>query len=234
MVIRGVLFDKDGTLVDFFKMWVPAYREAATTVVERLGRPDLLNAILEAGGLDPTTDRVASGSVLASGTNRQVIETWRAAAEDWAPELDDRDLAIFHDHATRAPEPTADLDPLFVRLRSRGIALGVGTMDDTVAAEATLGAFAVRHLVDEVIGADLVQHPKPAADMIELFCERRALTPQEVVMVGDSPIDLQMGGAAGVGRTVGVLTGPSQAADLRPWADEIIPSIATLEAALRL
>jgi phosphoglycolate phosphatase len=48
--------------------------------------------------------------------------------------------------------------------------------------------------------------------------------------VGDSVADLQMGRAAGAGRCIGVLTGVGTAADLAPYADVTLRSIAELRA----
>ena len=31
MAIRGILFDKDGTIIDYWRTWVPINREAALT-----------------------------------------------------------------------------------------------------------------------------------------------------------------------------------------------------------
>jgi phosphoglycolate phosphatase len=47
------------------------------------------------------------------------------------------------------------------------------------------------------------------------------------VMIGDSRHDLASGRAAGM-RTVGVLTGPAEAAELQGLADAILPDIGAL------
>ncbi len=226
---RGVLFDKDGTLIDFFAMWIPAYEEAARLVTEAMGRPELLDAILRSGGYDPTTQRVTPGSVLASGTNQEVVEAWAAAAGSaWRSSCAAIVHETFHAHARRPPKATADLAALFTALRREGVAIGVATMDDHANAVAALEQLGVRDLVDVVIGSDDVAHPKPAPDMVERFAAAAALATQDVIMVGDSPIDLMMGRAAGVARTVGVLTGPSDHDDLAPFADAVVASVADL------
>ena len=76
--IRGVLFDKDGTLIDFFQTWAPAYEQAAHHVAR--GDARLAEHLLTLGGRDPATKRFRPESPLASGTNEQITRLWAAAA----------------------------------------------------------------------------------------------------------------------------------------------------------
>jgi phosphoglycolate phosphatase len=64
--------------------------------------------------------------------------------------------------------------------------------------------------------------------MVLTICRTLAIAPARTVMVGDNPDDLRMGRAAGVGLVVGVLSGVSPVALLRPYADIILPSVAGL------
>ena len=73
--IRGVLFDKDGTLVDYAKTWEPAYRAAAEELADAAGAPGLARRLLIMGGYDG--DGVLDpGSVLACGTNAEITALW--------------------------------------------------------------------------------------------------------------------------------------------------------------
>jgi phosphoglycolate phosphatase len=47
-------------------------------------------------------------------------------------------------------------------------------------------------------------------------------------VIGDTPADLTMGRAAGVGRTIGVLTGVGSREDLAPLADALLGSVGEL------
>ena len=51
--IRGVLFDKDGTLIDFFATWSTAYEQAAHDTAG--GDVALAEKLLALGGRDPVT-----------------------------------------------------------------------------------------------------------------------------------------------------------------------------------
>jgi phosphoglycolate phosphatase len=76
VAIRGILFDKDGTLLDFHASWMPAYRTAADAVSRAVGRPGLADQLLAIGGYDHETGRCKPGMALASGTNRDIARLW--------------------------------------------------------------------------------------------------------------------------------------------------------------
>ena len=65
--LRGVLLDKDGTLLEFTATWMPAYRVAAAAVCALPGAGARPAALLQAGGLDPLRGRFAPGSPPARG-----------------------------------------------------------------------------------------------------------------------------------------------------------------------
>jgi phosphoglycolate phosphatase len=66
VAIRGILFDKDGTLIDYWRTWLPINREVASCAAG--GDPLLAAELLARNGHDPATDRVTAGSVLAAGS----------------------------------------------------------------------------------------------------------------------------------------------------------------------
>ena len=61
--------------------------------------------------------------------------------------------------------------------------------------------------------------------MVLRLCADLGVEPGRTAVVGDSPADLRMGRAAGVGLVVGVLTGVGGRSDLEPDADAVIDSV---------
>ncbi len=231
--IRGVLFDKDGTLIDFFATWSPAYEKAAHDTAR--GDPVLAERLMTLGGRDPLTKRFRPDSLLAAGTNAQIGQLWaEAAGHPDSAALIAKLNKFFQEHALAHARPVTDLVNLLGRLRSHGLRLGLATMDSSAAAEAQLNSFGVRRLMDFVCGYDSGFGEKPGPGMVEGFCRIVGLPANSIAVVGDSPHDLDMARNAGAGLAIGVLTGVSLREVLTLHADLVLESIADLETALEL
>lgn len=222
--MRGVLFDKDGTLIDFDSTWIPLYREAALDLA--LGDEALAQGMLVRAGLDPVGGRCAPGSLLAVGTTDRLVAEWRpdlrgAALDETVRRVD----LMFTEGATRSAVPITDLERLFSRLRGDGFRLGIATNDVTSSAEACFERLGLRAMLDFVAGYDAVKRPKPAPDMAIAFADACNIEPGDVVVVGDNIHDLEMGLAAGSGLTIGVLTGNSDREHFGGRADCVTESV---------
>ena len=231
--IEGLLFDKDGTLIDFFATWTPAYCAAADAVAVAAAAPAMADRLLLAAGYDRRTGRLDADSTLAGGANRELIDLWRAELGERAPvDLEDRVLSIFSRHATGDVVATADMAPLMTALRRRGLALGMATNDDTATARWTAERLGVARLMVFVAGADAGYGGKPEPGMGLAFCEAAGVEPRKAAMVGDSAADVRMARAAGFGAAIGVRTGAASGAWLDSRFDATIDSVADLPALL--
>jgi phosphoglycolate phosphatase len=232
--IKAVLFDKDGTLIDFRKTWLAAYRGAAAELADLVGAGAwLIEALLRRHGYDSASDVFAPESPLLWATTADQAALWGAEPELLG--IDDVEARLdrhFSDLDAYPPVPVTDLAALFDRLRWRGLKLGVATMDSTAAAHATLERFAARTQIDFVAGADGGYGVKPGPGMVLGFCRAVGVAPGEVAVVGDNLADLAMARAAGAGLAVAVLTGGCPAAALEVEADLVLASIAELEPAI--
>lgn len=233
MAIRGVLFDKDGTLLDFQGTWVPLYRDASMLIAGN--EQKYANQMLEASGFDKHTKQVLPDTVLAQGTNIEIAEIWHGFTADKNMTVD-RIAAeignVFSARITTYATQVTDLRKLFLSLKKRGLKLGVATSDGIESAKKSLEPFDILNELDFIAGFDSGFGIKPSPGMIEGFAKKTNLSPTEIMMVGDSPHDMEMGRAAKVGTNVGVLTGASTRDHLINTADHIIDNISTLESLL--
>jgi phosphoglycolate phosphatase len=225
--MKGILFDKDGTLVDFYATWPPLLHDLARRLAG--GDESRAAAMLRIGGLDPDTGHVAAGSVLAAGNTRDLVRLWFPGAGE--SEAAKRIRAIdeaFCRAGARYSVAVTGLHETLATLAERGLAMGVATSDSTRAARAALAALGVAHHLPHVLGYDAVSSPKPAPDMVEAFCAAAGVRAAETVVVGDNLHDLEMARRAGAGAAVGVLTGNGSYEDLAGHADAVLTSIAEL------
>ncbi|MEW9918939.1 HAD family hydrolase [Marimonas sp. MJW-29] len=221
--IRGLVFDKDGTLFDFAATW-----EAwAKGLLKRLGGNDLarVQRLGQAIEFDMQTGKFAPTSVVIAGTAGEVAD----ALVPHVPELPQaRLLDLINEEAESAPQhPAVPLPPLLGLLRARGLRLGVATNDAEAPARAHLAQAGVTDLFDFIAGFDSGHGGKPAPGQLLAFAQAVGLPPAQIVMVGDSTHDLQAGRAAGM-TTIGVLTGPARRETLAPLADAVLPDIGHL------
>ncbi|MEM7406817.1 MAG: HAD family hydrolase [Pseudomonadota bacterium] len=227
--IDAILFDKDGTLLDFNATWVRVYEHAAAHVAARLDRPELAGSMLAATGMDPATGQIAPESALACAANDEIAAIWARTAGLAQPAALTAELeALFGAVEVRRAAPVAGLAATLVRLREAGYRLGVATMDSVDMAEADLDLMGVRADFDFVCGADSGFGYKPQAGMVQGFCNAVGVSPRAVCMVGDTTHDLRMGRNASAGMVVGVLTGAGDLASLEPLADAVLAGIAEL------
>lgn len=225
--IKGILFDKDGTLVDFNATWLGIADFMAMDAAE--GDRWKADRLLSAAGFDFVAKRFKPDSIFASGTNMDVVELW-------FPRLSDEDqmlaVARFNEITSVQGSSMAVALPGIVgaltALHKRAYRLGVATNDSTAGAEKTMVTLGVAQLFDAAYGYDAVANPKPAPDTILAFCDLTGLRPAEIAMVGDNRHDLEMARAGGCGLAVGVLSGTGTRESLSAIADVVLDSVADL------
>lgn len=223
-MIRGLIFDKDGTLFDFRRSWG---LWADRVLAEITPDADLRGRLAVAIGYDPLRQDFHPSSPVIAGTAPEIAEVLLPHLPGHAPDaLVARMNAVA---ATAQMVPAVALRPLFESLRARGLFIGLATNDTERPARAHLAAHDLTDLFDFVAGYDSGHGAKPAPGQLLAFCRQTGLDPAQVAMVGDSRHDLEAGRAAGMQR-VAVLTGIAGAADLAPHADVVLADIGGLPA----
>ncbi|MGH6924657.1 MAG: HAD family hydrolase [Propylenella sp.] len=230
--MRGLLFDKDGTLLDFGASWSRAYRELCLDLCE--GDLAAAEAMLLAGGMNPTTGQCAPSSVLAAGNTIDIARFWYPAlAGSTLAAMVERIDRVFYANGVRHSVLLPGVREVLADLSAAGFAMGVATSDGTAATRAALSALGIDHALPHVFGYDSVARPKPAPDIVHAFSSAAGVPVEEIAVIGDNAHDLEMARSAGAGAAIGVLSGNSEAADLQPLADAILDSVCDLPAWLK-
>jgi len=226
-----VVFDKDGTLIDFHAMWGSWARELGSRLEQSVGRP-VAPDVFAAIGLDPSSGRVAVGGPLTVGTMASMHDTVEAVIRRWCPNTAAArratDAAWLEPDPVRDAVPLANLGALFGSLAGSGRRTAVVTHDDRAPTDATLRVLGVRDEVGAIVAADDGFALKPAPDAVLAVSAALRVPPARIAVVGDTAADLEMGRAAGAGLLIGVLSGLGSRSDLEPIADRVIPSIRAL------
>ncbi len=229
--IELIIFDKDGTLIEFHLMWggwteqLAGDLEASTGLALRLGLYSQL-------GVDPATGRVLAHGLMAATPMSRIRDAVVAYVSDAGAGPIAAEVAVAG--AWNAPDPVSlaapvtPLAPLLARLRTRVPRFAVATSDDRRPTERTLAALGIAGEFAATACADDGHPNKPAPDPVLRICAQLGILPARSAVVGDSPADLRMGRAAGTGLVIGVLSGVGERRALEPLADLVLDSIEAL------
>lgn len=196
-MIKAVIFDVDGTLVDTNDLHTSAWVEAFRHFGREIPYADI-RAQMGKGG-------------------DQLMPVF-LSPEDMARDGDA--IASFRGDLFRReymPRVTAfaGVRPLFERLAASGRTIVLASSGNKDEVESHMTTADIADLVQEATSADDAEHSKPAPDIFEAALRRLApLSADDAIVVGDTPYDAQAAAKAGL-RTIGVLSGGFTEDELR-------------------
>ena len=229
-MIRGILFDKDGTLLDFDATWLPPYRKAVSFLESEFPGGPTADELMEAGGYDIQNQCWRKESVLASATNQDILDLWSSMIGESLEGKYKKHLSKIFLRAEDSYVPAVeDLKSCMQELKDMNIRLGIATLDDEASVSQMLGKLSLHGIFDFSCGADSGFGVKPEPGMINQFLRDTGVQADQCMMVGDSPRDLQMGRNAGAALCVGVLTGAHTEEMLAPYADVVLKNIGEIK-----
>jgi phosphoglycolate phosphatase-like HAD superfamily hydrolase len=229
---HAIIFDKDGTLIDFDAMWGDWTLQLADRMLT-LANLDIRLPLCDSFGYDLHTKKILPDGNLASATIWRLREIMLNVTQAAGVSYEEADRAV--EQAWIVPDPVAlakpltDIHKLFTNIRNRGIKIAIATADDRAPTEAMLEAFNANHLVSTLVCADDGIKAKPAPDMVFAICARLGIHQSKVIVIGDTVADLTMARSSGAGMAIGVLSGVGSLEKLTPLADLLIDTVDTLQ-----
>ncbi len=225
--IRGVLFDKDGTLISFEKTWGPALIQVIGDYAK--GDAGLAADLAEISMIDLATGAFANQSVVIAGTVADFAEAWAArlgvvAGPAFYAEVDQA-LRIA---ARGSLSPIGVPRRVLATLKAGGLACGIATNDAEANAREQGDSLGLSPYLDMIVGYDSGHGAKPEAGQITAFAAHVGISAGQVAMIGDSPHDMVAAKAAGA-VAVAVRSGPMHV-DAAGMADHVVDTIDDLPA----
>ena len=176
-LIRGIIFDFDGTLIDSYE----AIAESLNHVRSSFSLPDY------------TVEEVRP--MVGHGLEHLIAEAIGPGRVEEGVKLFRQSYASLCERKTTIlPQVKQTLDAL----DGRGYQMAIASNKPSYFARDIMRALEFDHLFAEVLGPNDVERPKPDPEMLEIIIMRIGLSPEEVVYVGDMPLDVEVGRRAGV------------------------------------
>lgn len=181
MTIKGVILDVDGTLVDsndaHTKAWVEALEQAGYRVTY-----NQIKSLIGMGA-DNLLPKV-TGKEKESAEGKKLSEAWS-----------DIFKRKYLPHLKAFPETREMLQAL----KDRGLKLVVASSAEKDMLDQLLRIAGAKDLIEDQASSDDAKNSKPDPDIVEAALKQIGLPPAQVLMLGDTPYDVEAARKAGVG-----------------------------------
>ncbi|MBP3361157.1 MAG: HAD family hydrolase [Clostridia bacterium] len=228
MKIKGIIFDKDGTLFKFKDFWIPIAEKAAEFVIETLNAPEclkeeMLNEIGINEGINGvicygTYDQIANGFA-------RVLKKHRIDCGD----ISDITMEGFHRYFNfgKIVPPCTNLENLFSRFKEKRLKIFLATTDDMFLTRKCLKKLGILEYFDDIYTDDGIHKCKPDPYYINLIVHNYNVKQDELVMVGDTMTDINFAHNGNI-KAIGVASNEADKNTLKTDAEVVIDNISQL------
>ncbi|HEV7375973.1 MAG TPA: HAD family hydrolase [Pyrinomonadaceae bacterium] len=196
-MIKAVIFDIDGTLVDSVDLHAQAWKEAFKHFGKDIPYEDVRHQIGKGGD-----------QLMPVFFSKEELKEFGEEMEKYRGQLFKRDFLP-------KVRPFPKVRELFQRIISDGLRIALASSAKEEELKEYKKIAHIEDLVEEETSADDADKSKPHPDIFEAALERLGdIEPDEAIVVGDTPYDAQAAGKINL-RTIGVLCGGFPEAELK-------------------
>lgn len=233
MNIKAIIFDKDGTLLDFDAFWVTVCVKAIEDVLMQFGKQDVpVEKILAALGVHKGVTDI--NGVLCKGTYQQIgqivydfLRSYGCSTSCEAVTTAVTDAFNKNADAGEIKPTCPNLAQVLTVLKKRNIRLAVVTTDNEEITEKCLKALGIYGLFDRIYTDDGETPTKPDPYCALDFLKLTGLEKDNLLMVGDTMTDMVFAKNAGIS-AVGIAKSDANRQLLMPHASEVISDMTSL------
>jgi phosphoglycolate phosphatase len=228
--VDGILFDKDGTLLEFGSLWIGWSKNLIDRIVEHTQVAFDKDQLAETLGFSYTKGTWDPKGPLAIASLQDLIsilscslykagipwnEGFKIVNEAYV-EVEDS----FDWYSTI--KPIKGLHSFLEEASRQSIKMGVVTSDNYERAKLHLKVLGIEHYFSAVIGHDSVEKGKPFPEMVDAACEQLAVMPEKTIVIGDSNGDMLLGKNGNSMGCIGIVSSLDQTFEHLKNADEVI------------
>lgn len=236
--IKGILFDKDGTLIDSHIYWGRIIERRAVSIIKFYSlSDDAFPGLCLAMGYSLENKKLRPEGPIALVSREGVIDILQEyllskgvpSSKSTLSDLFVKEHEAFMDELFNYIKELPGVRKFLMELKRYSIKTAVVTTDTIRNTHEILRYLEIDDLFDVVIGKESTKEPKitgiPANEALRLL----NLRPDEVVCIGDAPMDLIMAQKSGLKEGIGVASGQIGYEALKEHSPFVASSMQELE-----
>ena len=203
--IKMVVFDKDGTLIDVHYYWCSMIECRAKLIVESLKNRNvdfigIYEELIDRMGIDINTKRMKIKGPVGIKPREYIekvaLNTVLKYDENYSLK-EIKEIFVKVDISTEASiskmiRVLPSVKKVLKELMANQILISIATTDLSSRAILAMKSQKLDKYFVDIVGGDLVEKAKPSPDLLEYIAKKNGLANGDIVLVGDSMVDLNM------------------------------------------
>jgi len=237
-----ILFDKDGTLIDVHHYWSKMLRLRSELIVNKWfkghsAKNKVKRELTESMGVDLELGKIKVTGPVGIKSRKFLVEVASSLVRSKGISVNNSEIEgiflevdkISSKNMTSFLKPLPGMRRLLSELKSAGIAMAVVSTDITSRTRLAMEAMEISHFFTEIIGGDQVINTKPFPDLAIQILKKTGVNEDKMMVIGDNPVDIQMGLSANINLNIAVLTGLSDENSFNDLSCMVIKDLKSIE-----